>query len=122
MGGWYPSLFPTPLNAIDWIPTIADVHTQPTDEVGNPVGKVLHAGVGNVNLAAFVVKGHDGVARAYLGPVFSYYEVTESNFKRLNDEEWMKRLGNPGSPVFGGSRAVPAPPVRPPWAQALVGN
>jgi hypothetical protein len=30
--------------SIEFDPTIADVHTQPTDAAGNPVGHVLHVG------------------------------------------------------------------------------
>ena len=33
-------------NSTEFDPTIADVHTQPTDEAGNPVGRVLHVGTG----------------------------------------------------------------------------
>jgi len=40
--GWYPKLFCSPEIAAKFDPTIADVHTQNTDEAGNVVGRVLH--------------------------------------------------------------------------------
>src|SRR5690606_27417330 len=40
--GWLADLYFVRDKSIEFDPTIADVHTQPADEVGNPVGKVLH--------------------------------------------------------------------------------
>jgi len=125
LSGWYPKLFPVYRMSIEWDPTVADVHTQPTDEHANVVGKVLHAGVGNVNLAAFLVKGHDGKTRAYLGPVFSYYEVIEGNYNRLTDEMWKEKLGHPGLRLGLGAAAKPGKgpaPQRPEWMSSLVGR
>jgi len=125
LSGWYPKLFPVYRMSIEWDPTIADVHTQPTDEMANPVGKVLHVGVGNVNLAAFLVKGHDGKTRAYLGPVFSYYEVIEGNYNRLTDEMWKEKLGHPGLRLGLGAWAKPGKgpaPQRPEWMSSLLGR
>jgi hypothetical protein len=34
--------------------TVVDVHMQPPDEFGNVVGKVLHTGVGKVNLGVLI--------------------------------------------------------------------
>ena len=42
--GWYAKLFFVPEKSIEFNPTIADVHTQPADEGGAIVGKVLHVG------------------------------------------------------------------------------
>lgn len=50
--GWYGRLFFELGSALKADPTIADVHTQPTDEVGTPVGKVLHVGTGKCTPAA----------------------------------------------------------------------
>ena len=51
--GWYPRLF-YPLMDLDRVLTldysVADVHTAPTDQAGNPVGWVVHAGTGNIDL------------------------------------------------------------------------
>jgi hypothetical protein len=67
-----------------------DVHTQPTDESGNLVGKVLHCGVGRVNIGVFVANcpfSRDKLM-AYTGPAMSYYEMITDNFKRMTDQEW----------------------------------
>jgi hypothetical protein len=69
---------------------VADIHTQPTDEAGNPVGRVLHVGTGPVNMAVLVASGPDGMETSYIGPVMSYYEHVTLNFKRLTDEEWVE--------------------------------
>jgi hypothetical protein len=74
---------------------VADFHTAPTDEYGNMVGWVLHAGTGNVNLATIVTDG-----RAYIGPVLSYYEYTTNNFERLTDEEWTTLYKSALKPAF----------------------
>ena len=73
---------------------IADVHTQPTDCAGNVVGKVLHVGVGQVNLGVFLAESPSNGFRpmAYIGPVMSYYETITENFDRLTDERWTKLL------------------------------
>ncbi len=86
--GWYPSLFYGGENdAIQNDYVVADVHTQPTDDGGNIVGNVYHVGTGPVNLALIMADCGEGY-RAYIGPVFSFYERTTEKFKRLTDEEW----------------------------------
>jgi hypothetical protein len=115
--GWYPSLFVNPETCIEWDPTIVDVHTQPTDEWRNHLGAVLHVGVGNVHHGIFIVRGADGKDRAFLGPVFSYYEIITKNYQRLDNQQWKERvrwIGEPGPP-----RSNPPPPLRPPWSTAL---
>jgi hypothetical protein len=67
---------------------IADVHTAPTDEFGQPIGWVLHAGTGPLNLAVVAADLPDGTTTAFVGPVMSYYEYLATNFKRLTDQEW----------------------------------
>jgi hypothetical protein len=44
--GWYADLFYLPDDAAIGDYIVADVHTQPTDEFGNKVGRILHVGVG----------------------------------------------------------------------------
>jgi hypothetical protein len=88
--GWYPRLFYG--SSVEFDPTVADVHTQPTDEAGNPVGKVLHVGTGYARTMVVVADNCSG-PRAYLGPVSSYYEHVTSDFERLDDPEWAKRVG-----------------------------
>ncbi len=94
-GGWYLDLFYTPYfgdfsnaGVADYL--VADVHTQPTDEGGNPVGRVLHVGVGEINLGIFLADApsNDYQPMAYVGPVMSYYEKITENFDRLTDERW----------------------------------
>jgi len=83
--GWYPDLFfgdPT-----EFDPTIADVHTQPTDEFGADVGRVLHVGTGYARSMVVVVENCMG-PRAYVGPVSSYYEKITEDYERLSDPEW----------------------------------
>jgi hypothetical protein len=85
--GWYPNLFvDTKVNDIDFI--IADVHTAPTDEAGNPVGWVMHAGTGRVNLGIVIAPSQNGGSTAYAGAMMSYHQNVTTNFKRLTDNEW----------------------------------
>jgi len=90
--GWYPNLFfrPDDIAKQDYI--IADIHTQPTDEVGKPVGNVLHAATGKINLGVFLAKSpsNNFHPMAYIGPVCSYYEKTSTDFYRYTDEEWQE--------------------------------
>jgi hypothetical protein len=87
--GWYYRLYYTGETGFakeDLV--IADVHTCPTDEAGNMVGWVMHAGTGPVNLAVVTTDVADGRTISFIGPVMSYYEHVSTNFKRLTDEEW----------------------------------
>lgn len=85
--GWYAGLFVNDASAIEWAPTIADVHTQPDDGTGSPVGKVLHVGTGDIRLMLTSVESCSG-PRAYAGLVSSYYERIEADWERLDDSEW----------------------------------
>ncbi len=88
--GWYADLFFDIWDASEWDHTIVDVHTQPTDESGVVVGRVLHTGVGKVNLGVFLARHPDdpSVMTAFTGPLLSYYEMVTKNFKRMTDQEW----------------------------------
>lgn len=96
--GWYKDLF----YGNEWIDNIetgkehliADVHTQPADEDGNIVGKVLHIGTGYVNPIIIKAKDVNGQCKVYVGPVFSYYEYITENFERLTDSEWKEMFDN----------------------------
>jgi hypothetical protein len=85
--GWYKKLFLTPTDGATADPTIADVHTEPTDAAGNPVGNVLHVGTGQPRLMVVVVDTCSG-PHVYAGLASSYYEVTTTNFQRLDDPTW----------------------------------
>lgn len=86
--GWYPALFMTNSDVADSDFLVADVHTAPTDEVGNMVGWVMHVGTGRVNMALVTCKDPEGATTAYVGPVMSYHEHVTTNFDRMTDEEW----------------------------------
>ena len=83
--GWYPRLVFG--DSLEFDPTIADVHTQFTDEGGTIVGKVLHVGTGNARLMVMTADTCQG-PRAYAGLVSTYYEKVTDDFKRMTDQEW----------------------------------
>jgi len=100
--GWYPKLYfensftPSTCDGSEDKFVVADVHTAPMDEDGNPVGWVLHAGTGPVNMMVVTADLPDGKKYALTGPVMSYYEYTSTNFKRLTDDEWYKSVDTMG--------------------------
>jgi hypothetical protein len=106
--GWYASLYYDRDEVSKHEPVISDVHTQPTDENGNPVGKVLHVGTGRPRLITVRIETCKG-PRVYRGLVSSYYELITQNFERLTDEVWWSRLANNS-----------APPEEPAWTQDFV--
>ncbi|WP_437753379.1 DUF3160 domain-containing protein [Sorangium sp. So ce1389] len=85
--GWYAQLFFNAYESVTQDPTIADVHTQPTDEVGAPVGRVLHVGTGLPRLMV-VTADPCGTPRAFVGLASSYFETITEGFARMNDMEW----------------------------------
>jgi hypothetical protein len=88
--GWYADLHYDKKAITKHEPTIADVHTQPTDENGNSVGKVLHVAT-DVPRAFTVTLDTCVGPRTYQGFVSSYRELTTEHFQRLNDAEWLKQ-------------------------------
>jgi hypothetical protein len=105
-GGWYADLH-YDRNDILWHkPTIADVHTQPTDESGNIVGKVLHVATARPHLFIVTLQTCDG-PRTFRGYVSSYFEQVTAGFERLTDEAWASELRKD------------APPPMPPWLSDL---
>ncbi len=103
--GWYPKLF-FGVNSTETDPTIADVHTQPMDEAGNEVGRVLHVGTGNARLMVVTFDTCSG-PRAYAGLASSYYELVTEDFERLSDPDWETRLGQD-------------PPSAPTWQESIL--
>jgi hypothetical protein len=89
--GWYVRLFYEAETVKEEDPTIADVHTQPADAGGTPVGKVLHVGTGNPRLMVMTAETCVG-PRAYVGLVSAYYEKVTMAFQRLTDQEWAEQL------------------------------
>ena len=97
VSGWYSKLFFDNMSAIEFEPTIADVHTQPTDEGGGEVGRVLHVGTGHARL--FVVTTETCVGpRAYVGLASSYFEKITENWDRMNDIEWAAEIKSESPP------------------------
>lgn len=97
--GWYSRLFYHNYSSVEFDPTIADVHTQPTDAAGNPVGRVLHVGTGSARLMVVTADTCNG-PRAYVGLASSYFEKITDDYERLNDEDWADQLySNPPEDV-----------------------
>ncbi len=92
--GWYARMYYIPDDAPKDDFVIADVHTQPADRFGTPVGHVLHVATGEINLGVFLAKApYEGQpAVAFVGPMMSYYQLLTDNFKRLTDEEWAQMI------------------------------
>lgn len=115
--GWYADLHFDRGKALYHEPTIADVHTQPTDEAGNTVGKVLHVATGHPRMFAVTLPTCVG-PREFRGFVSSYDEVMTRDYQRLTDEEWTGRLGHAGSD----GTTVTATPLDVPWMQEIVAH
>lgn len=88
--GWYTDLYFNVQKGLKWDFTVADVHTQPTDDFGNIVGHVLHVGNGLINMGVFLAENpcDPGHLLAFTGPVSSFHQKVTSQFKRLTDQEW----------------------------------
>lgn len=96
--GWFPDLYLYGSGAVEFDPTIADVHTQPTDPGGNPVGKVLHVATGRPRIMVVTAETCSG-PRAYVGLGSSYFEKITTDFERLDDEAWSDEINNQGHPA-----------------------
>jgi hypothetical protein len=97
--GWYPDLFYGGQD-LTFDPTIADVHTQPTDEAGANVGRILHVGTGEVRTMVMSVDTCNG-PRAYAGLSSSYFETITQNFDRLDDQRWSASVAQSTPPDVG---------------------
>jgi hypothetical protein len=88
--GWYMDLFFDHQKALQMDFTVADVHTQPTDEFGGVVGNVLHVGNGQINMGVFLADNpcHPGQYMAFAGPVSSFHYEVRPGFERLTDQDW----------------------------------
>lgn len=96
-GGWYADLHYNRDDVLWHKPTIADVHTQPTDENGNPVGKVLHVGTAAPRLFTVTIDTCKG-PQTYKGFVLPYFEHITGNFERLTDEQWWAQVQKEAPP------------------------
>jgi hypothetical protein len=93
--GWYAQLFFSASKALEQDPTIADVHTQPTDEAGNDLGRILHVATGLPRLMVTTADTCVG-PRAYVGVASSYFEKLTDHWVRVTDSEWNTQLQTPG--------------------------
>ena len=110
LNGWYVDLFfggEGSARKTDLV--VADVHTAPTDESGNPVGWVLHAGTAPLDLAVVTAEVPGVGMVAFTGPVLSYREHLATDFRRLTDEAWAMAYET-------------APSVRPPFARRYLAD
>lgn len=107
ISGWYTDLYFNIQKGLTWDFTVADVHTQPTDEYGMVVGRVLHVGNGMINMGVFLAENpcDPGQLMAFTGPVSSFHQQVTEQFKRLTDQEWEASF-------FGGEGPAPQ---RPDW-------
>jgi hypothetical protein len=97
--GWYGDLFIDKDKALQHEPVISDVHTQPTDDQGNPVGYVLHVASGWPRELEVTVQHDRGAHRqTYHGYVSTYSEQITSGFQRLTDQQWKGQADHPPQP------------------------
>ncbi len=98
-GGWLYDLYEPHQAYSELRGVVADVHTQPTDEAGNDVGRVLHVGTGRPQLMA-VLAGPAGRERLYLGFASSYRERITEHWDRLTDQRWREEFDRASSPSW----------------------
>jgi hypothetical protein len=98
-GGWYYDLFEPRLELGDRRAMVADVHTQPADESGTTVGRVLHIGTG-LPRQMVVIAGPAGRERAYVGLASSYLERVTEGFDRLTDQRWRREASQASAPSW----------------------
>lgn len=104
--GWYARLFYDAAKIGEYKPTIADVHTAPTDADGNERGWVLHAATGRPMLMVFTVPECGGV-KSYVGPISSFHSVLTEQYDRQTDSAWAEVLSE-------------GTPPRPAWTESFV--
>ncbi len=93
LSGWYLKLYLNDYAGLEYDPVVADVHTQPTDEAGNDVGRILHVGTGMPRLMVVTANTCEG-PRAYAGLAFAYGELIKEDWERLNDDEWAQEIAS----------------------------
>lgn len=105
-GGWLYDLYEPHRTLADVRSVVADVHTAPEDEHGNPAGYVLHVGTGAPQ-GIVVIAGPRGRERAYVGMAYSYRERVTRNFQRLTDAQWRAQADAASSPAWLGAITAP---------------
>jgi hypothetical protein len=104
--GWYAKLYYDAAKIGEYEPTIADVHTAPTDAAGTERGWVLHAATGRPMLMVFTVPDCGGV-KSYVGPISSFHSVLTEQYDRQTDSAWAEVLSQ-------------GTPPRPTWTESFV--
>jgi hypothetical protein len=114
ISGWFNDLFFEPWNALNLDYTVADVHTQPTDEWGYVVGHVLHVGNGYINNGIFLASNPSNPDQliAFAGPVSSFHSEVTNDFYRYTDQEWEEKF------IWGSG----VPPSRPDWISEYIAD
>lgn len=82
--GWYASLLVED-EMFEFEPNVASIASQPPDIRTD--GGIVYIGTGGVQLIHIICE-QNGVKRAFVGPVYSTYEVVTRWGVRLSDEEW----------------------------------
>ncbi len=90
--GWFADLY-FDKDPLVFAPTIADVHTQPTDAFGNLVGNVLHVGTGQPRIVV-VNGGERGRPHPYVGAVSMFAQRVVGDFQPMTDEEWLRQVSS----------------------------
>jgi hypothetical protein len=106
-GGWLYHLYAPAIALHEWRGIVADLHTQPSDEGGRRVGRVLHAGTGMPQAMA-VIAGPEGHERVYVGYVYQYLERVTTGFDRLTDERWRAEQDKATAPLWLAPITAPA--------------
>ncbi len=90
--GWYKDFFYREQAVFDSECIIADVHTQPENEYGHKVGRVLHVGTAAFDMGFFIAPSpsNNFEPMVFVGPVMSYYELITDRFNRLTDFDWCR--------------------------------
>lgn len=98
--GWYADLIYRPdyqskfgeyekFGPSAWKPTIADVHSSAGSD--REPARVLEVGVGDVELLVVAIDNGADIG-AYVGPVYTYYELDVPPQERMTDEQWQARI------------------------------
>jgi hypothetical protein len=102
--GWYCSLFYRLQECAKWVPTVADVHTDPQSK------SCLEVAVGDINLCVIAIDNEKD-RMTFVGPIFSYYEFRHPVADRLTDERWQGMIQQGKTPPRPDwVRAFQAPP------------
>lgn len=99
-GGWFYELYMA-RDALEADKVVSSIHTQPSDEEGSLVGRVLHFGTDNVETTLLIADDCSSQPTLFVGASQSFKSLITTNFERLNDEEWQNgRVRNAVRPSY----------------------